>query len=249
MIHPIQFAIPSENIVPSPPTKREWFSKIIPGDGRTYIYKAWQEESYHSQYQQSYFALTRMKAGWDGLRHYEILANGCVPYFVKLEEMPEKVMTWFPKKLLLEAKSMPGVHEGSVDESFFDKDRYADILNQLLNYTRKYLTTEYLARYVIEKMELTSPERILFLSGTHRRARRPDYQRCLLLHGLKTVFGDRVVDYPKSGTSIESKTVGFEYCTEIGSMVVVFPMLSDCRISKSIETISRTGFVGENSTV
>jgi hypothetical protein len=30
------------------------------------------------------------KGGWDCLRHYEIIGNGCMPYFENIEKCPKK---------------------------------------------------------------------------------------------------------------------------------------------------------------
>jgi hypothetical protein len=38
------------------------------------------------------------------MRHYEILANGCIPWFVGLQDVPSNRLTHFPKELVLEAK-------------------------------------------------------------------------------------------------------------------------------------------------
>src|SRR5229473_172617 len=83
---PIQFSISETKIVPSIPQKHKDFAFILPGEPQTYIYN--KESDYYSDYQQSYFAVTCAKSGWDCMRHYEILANGCIPYFINLEKCP-----------------------------------------------------------------------------------------------------------------------------------------------------------------
>ena len=42
------------------------------------------------------------KAGWDCLRHYEIIGNGTIPYFHELEDCPPDTLHSFPKELILE---------------------------------------------------------------------------------------------------------------------------------------------------
>lgn len=54
------------------------------GDKSNYRYGPDDEAAYHKMYQNSLFALTKKKGGWDCLRHYEILANGCIPIFETL---------------------------------------------------------------------------------------------------------------------------------------------------------------------
>ena len=80
------------------------------------------------------------KAGWDAMRHYEILANKCIPYFIDLENCPSQTLTNLPKELLLKGKK--------VTENFDDKE-YFSILNEVFEYTIKNLTTKQLAKYVL----------------------------------------------------------------------------------------------------
>ena len=95
--YPIQFAIPESKIVNKIPEKSSDFAFLVPGKLDTYIYNT--ESDYYRDYQKSYFALTCKKGGWDCLRHYEILANGCIPYFTDLDQCHPKTMLFFPKRL------------------------------------------------------------------------------------------------------------------------------------------------------
>ena len=119
------------------------------------------------------------KNGWDCLRHYEILANGSIPLFIKLDDCPNNTLTSFPKKELLKFynlynnilnyynplkiykkrfrniskfyyygkfffKKLPS------PDSFIKKNQDINqIRNYLLEYTKKNLTSEKLADYVI----------------------------------------------------------------------------------------------------
>ena len=47
--------------------------------------------------------------GWDCFRHYEILGNGAIPYFLDLESSPKQTMALLPKALLLKARALSGV--------------------------------------------------------------------------------------------------------------------------------------------
>jgi serine/threonine protein kinase len=40
------------------------------------------------------------------MRHYEILGNNCIPYFVGLEDCPKNTLANLPKELLLEAREL-----------------------------------------------------------------------------------------------------------------------------------------------
>lgn len=189
--HPIGFAIPESKIVSTIPEKTRDFAIIIPGDISTYIYK--QEEEYYKGYQEAYFAITCAKAGWDCLRHYEILCNGCIPYFLNLDNCPEDCMTFLPKELIKEAMNLEGVSYLSIDHSKFDKKKYNQILEKLLDHTRTYLTTKAMASYVLNTVDYVGEGKILYLSNDFQ----PDYLRCLLLIGLKELLPGRVVDFPK----------------------------------------------------
>lgn len=188
---PIGFSMPESKIVSTIPAKDRDFAFIIPGNTSTYIYQ--EEASYYKDYQRSYFALTTKKAGWDCLRHYEILANGCIPYFVDLDNCPENTMHLLPKTLIKEAMNLPGVSYLSIDHAKFDKEKYYEILAKLLDYIRTHLTTKAMAQYLLEQVNYRGSGKILFLSSESS----PDYLRCLVLAGLKELLGDRVVDVPK----------------------------------------------------
>ena len=141
--HPISFAAPKENIVSTIPDKKVDLAFLIPGRLDTYIYN--DEASYNQAYQDSRFAVTCKKAGWDCLRHYEILANGCIPYFPDLNKLPPTTMTFFPKNFILQMNSLYEQKNFYKQYNFFAKS--------LLDYTKRYLTTEYMAAYVLATAE------------------------------------------------------------------------------------------------
>jgi len=136
---PIHFAIPECKITTNKLDKIQEYGSIIPGQGG---YKFDIEQEYYNDYNKSYFGVTMKKAGWDCMRHYEILANNCIPYFVDLHECPKNTLTNLPKELLLEARDLA---------NNFDEQKYFDILNELFEYTKTHLTTKKLAQYVLEK--------------------------------------------------------------------------------------------------
>jgi hypothetical protein len=74
------------------------------------------------------------------MRHYEILSNNCIPYFIDLENCPQNILTNLPKELLLEARELA---------NNFNEQKYFTILNELFNYTKQHLTTKQLAQYVL----------------------------------------------------------------------------------------------------
>ena len=95
-IKPISFAIPTTKVNFNKEKIKD-FSFITPLNKQTYIYN--NEADYYKDYNEAYFGITTKKAGWDCLRHYEILANGCIPYFLNIENCPEATMTTFPKNI------------------------------------------------------------------------------------------------------------------------------------------------------
>ncbi len=137
---PIHFAIPECKITTNRLDKTQDYGSIIPGQGG---YKFDVEQEYYNDYNKSYFGVTMKKAGWDCMRHYEILANNCIPYFIDLHECPTNTLTNLPKELLLEARELA---------SNFDESKYFSILDELFEYTKSHLTTKELAKYVLEKI-------------------------------------------------------------------------------------------------
>lgn len=191
--HPIIFGIPEEKIINTISVKKNIVSPLIPGDLSTYIYK--NETEYYAQYADSYFAITMKKAGWDCMRHYEIIANGCFPYFINIEGCPPNTMTLWPKELLIEGKNL-------YDSKFKNKNindltvdtihEYQILIHKLLEHAKVHFTTKSIAKYIIEKANVSNINKILFLSGDTD----PDYLRCLTLHGFKEIFGTNCHDYP-----------------------------------------------------
>ncbi len=190
--HPIFFGISETKIVKEIPKKTIDFSSLIPGDYRTYTFD--NEEDYYKHYQSCYYAYTWKKGGWDCLRHYEILANGCIPYFTDLDRCPAGTMHLFPKELIKKAMNIPGVSRGSIDHSIFDYEQYYEILEQLLEHTRKHLSAAKVAEYVLNQVGYDGTGKILFLSNDSN----PDYLKTCLLIGMKELLGDRVIDFPKN---------------------------------------------------
>jgi hypothetical protein len=134
---PIHFAIPECKIAKNKLDKTQEYGSIIPGQGG-YTFDI--EQEYYNDYNKSYFGVTMKKAGWDCMRHYEILANNCIPYFIDLEDCPKQTLTNLPKELLIEAKNLA---------DSFEEQKYFIILDELFEYTKQHLTTKQLAQYVL----------------------------------------------------------------------------------------------------
>lgn len=137
-IYPIQFSIPKENFINVNP-KTKMLGHIIPGNTGTYIFD--NEEDYYNDYNTSFFGHTQKKAGWDCLRHYEIIAARCVPIFRDLDKCPPTTMFRLPKDILSKVNEM--TTKGDIPDS------YADIELQLNDFALRHLTTEKMAEYLI----------------------------------------------------------------------------------------------------
>jgi len=163
MLFPITFSIPEEKILKAIPNKTKILSRMIPGKPSTYIYN--NEEDYYNQYKESYFAITTKKAGWDCLRHYEILANGCIPYFIDIENCPKNTLDLLPKDLLMEAIQMYPKFKSIKELNKEIIDDYNILLLKLMNYTINNLTTIKMAKYILQKTNFENVSKILYLSG------------------------------------------------------------------------------------
>ena len=99
-LFPISFAIPSCKLNLGGKKSRD-IAICDPRDRSTYIYK--NEKDYYNGYNESFFGVTTKKAGWDCMRHYEIMGNGCMPLFESIDMCPKLTMVDFPKQICTEA--------------------------------------------------------------------------------------------------------------------------------------------------
>jgi hypothetical protein len=191
-LFPIGFSIPEEKITKIIPIKTNLISNLIPGKIETYIYNT--ELDYYNEYKKSLFAITTKKGGWDCIRHYEILANACIPYFPNIEQCPKNTMTLFPKDLILKGNKLYEKYNNKLLNELQNNEynECISLIIELQDYTIKNLTTVSLAKYILEKTNYINISNILYLSGDTS----PDYLRCLVLHGFKTIFGNNCHDYP-----------------------------------------------------
>ena len=160
-IYPLSYGICDEDIIPYIPDKHHIWAEIIPGFSETYRFGPDDESSYKDMYRSSRFAFTWKKGGWDSLRHYEILANGCIPCFRDLDQCPRTSLTTFPKTLLKNA--MNELLPWKESESY--KQNYQEYLKKLLDHMRKSCTTSAMANYVLSILPLREKPKVLFLTG------------------------------------------------------------------------------------
>ncbi|KAA2242574.1 hypothetical protein F0L74_08545 [Chitinophaga agrisoli] len=139
---PISFGIPEQKMHPTPVMdKQQLFSSIIPGVKETYTFK--EEQPYYDDYYHAHYGVTTKKAGWDCMRHYEILGNYCLPYFPGLENCPELTMQDFPRELVKQGMLLMHARQ-------FDTAHYQEITDKAYQHTLAHLTTKAVAKKVID---------------------------------------------------------------------------------------------------
>jgi len=209
-VYPIGFSIHSSKIVVDADLdrlfsqKNKFLAPLIPGRPETYIYT--DEVDYYQAYKTSWFALTCKKAGWDCMRHYEILACGCLPVFPDLDACPSNTMTHFPKDLVTECNRVYHYitsHAGSDNplEVARRMNLGDTIVRPLLKRLRADLTNLSMAKYVLSCVARNccavgggrDVRRVLVLSGSIWS----DYLRCTVLTGLKELLGSECHDHPR----------------------------------------------------
>jgi len=195
MLYPISFSVHESKILSSVPAKTQLLAKIVPGQLHTYIYQ--NEVDYYAEYQRSLFAITTEKGGMDCLRHYEILANGCIPLFHGIESCPVRTLFNFPKEIIVRAKAL--YHElSTVPDPFHYGSAHLieacrGVTNELLTYSREHLTNRAVASYILQASGNHDASRILFLCGITQ----VDYLPFLTVSGFKDLFGTGCHEYPK----------------------------------------------------
>jgi hypothetical protein len=206
-VHPINFSIPENKITNHDVVvKEKILSNLIPGRLDTYIYNT--EEEYYNEYKKSLFAITTKKAGWDCLRHYEIIANGCIPYFPDIKECPKNTMTLLPKKLIEKGNDLYNKcskYETIVEIPISEIDDCSKLVLEMKSYLKDYLTTSKMAEYVLKTSNNTNAKSVLYLS----KDTTPDYLRCLTLHGFKEKFGANCHDHPKIPHIYKSENINY----------------------------------------
>jgi hypothetical protein len=140
-VFPISFSYPTEKISSINKNKIQDFGTVIPGDKSTYVFN--NEHDYYNDYNGSYYGVTMKKAGWDCMRHYEILGNYCMPYFLDFNNCPKNTLTSLPKHLIKKSNELI--------EKNFDIVQYYDILDESFDWFKNHCTTKSVAKYILEK--------------------------------------------------------------------------------------------------
>lgn len=130
--NPISFGIPESQLIKENPKKEKIFADIIPGRIETYKYD--NEQDYYYDYAISYYGMTWKKSQWNCMRHLEILANKCIPYFPDIEDCPPLTMINFPKEVFKETNKYARRYE--------IHPFYNELNEYLFDYTKNNLTTK-----------------------------------------------------------------------------------------------------------
>jgi hypothetical protein len=152
IVIPITFCFPFSKITFFLPNKEKILSDLILGDLKTYIYET--ENDYYQEYKKSLFAITKKKGGWDCLRHYEIIGNYCLPYFLDIEQCPKKTLYLWPKHLQIEANNLYAEIQSKKNIKDLNNKQlilWNDIMKRFLYYFVEHLTTKKMAQYILDK--------------------------------------------------------------------------------------------------
>jgi hypothetical protein len=219
-VHPIGFSIPPEYVRTVVPAKGQGLATVIPGAPETYKYLPKPgaapaelmalERSYYADIERSYFGLTWKKAGWDCLRHLELLAAGCVPLFTDIGAAPRGAVAFLPKRVLGQVLRFPGIENLSGVPGFdggarnvvitppqIDPVLYSLTATALLDYTRRHLTTPRMAAHLLSTMGIDPPYcRLATPDGDLTTARRRRRRRRLAMRRLWTDDDDSISSSP-----------------------------------------------------
>tara|TARA_B100001029_G_C15006411_1_gene421418 strand:- start:53 stop:1057 length:1005 start_codon:yes stop_codon:yes gene_type:complete len=180
-VFPINFSIPEKKIVTNINLNPEnLLAPLIPHRYKTYIYKN-QNDYYKMWQNSIIGISYVWGGWWDALRYYEMLMNGCVPLIQNLENCPKNSLYFLPKKDLLETKKnyswilsqynpfriykkkflnfkklslflSSSFKKKYNAEEFIQNFPEINILrSNLLEYTKKFLTTKAMSKYIIDK--------------------------------------------------------------------------------------------------
>jgi len=153
-VYPIGFGFPKEKI--QKPLIKIRKDSIVKPSGRdfqcnaNYIYHI--EQDYYNDYNQSLFGDTTKKAGWDCLRHYEIMGCRAVPNFINLEYCPPSICTHLPKDLLLDARNLYENFDFDYYQTAKGNEIYHKLENSIFKHFKEHCTTKAVAARMIDIM-------------------------------------------------------------------------------------------------
>ena len=171
-------------------SKKYVISPLIPGDTSNYLFRAGEEAKYYDMYRKSMFALTQKKGGWDCLRHYEIMAAGCIPIFEDIDNCPEDTLVSFPKKILKDSYKVLLPWKNTPEQ----REAYPLYASQLFTFAKTNCSTSSNTALFLKEMSHLGklPSNILMLVG-HSGV---NYTRELNWIGIKRWANINAVEYP-----------------------------------------------------
>jgi hypothetical protein len=147
-ILPIQFGVPRECVRPIDTSRKSrLMAHCDPRDRSTMVYYD-SEQRYYDQYSDAWFGYTMKKAGWDCMRHHEILAAGCMPYFDNFHACPPLTLERFDRGLFADARRLQGCWGDSAEE--VDEQSWFDLIGRVRG--TALMTTEDLAKLVLDRV-------------------------------------------------------------------------------------------------
>ena len=179
-VYPINICIPKKKIIHKINTNPKYIlAPLIPHRYSTYIYsneqdyyKMWQDSIFGLTYVRG--------GWWESVRYYEMLMNGCIPLLMDLDKCPKETLTKLPKKLLSDTfkqyswilnkyfptsiykKKFLSIKKFYLYFNYLFKKNYTcdsfiknypeviQIKEKLLEYTKENLTTEHVAKSMIQ---------------------------------------------------------------------------------------------------
>jgi len=162
---------------------RKLISEKIPGERYSFV----SEAEYLREYQESYWAITHKKGGWDCYRHLEILTSGCAPLMHDVHRAPVGSMFYYPKQLLAY------LFERFSNGPFIPEPNLYEYLKK---WSSKYLSTQAVASQVMRLSTVNkslSGNRILFVDPY--LAHNVDYLSLMTLVGFLQCYPGAVDIY------------------------------------------------------
>ncbi len=180
-LYPINVTIPKNKIISEiNKSPKNLLAPLIPHKYKTYIYKR-EQDYYEMWRDSLFGISYVHGGWWEAVRYYEMLMNGCIPLILNLKNCPKQTLTKLPKsnlveifekyswvlnqynplkiykkkfldfeKFILYLKHIPKKRYNS--QSFLNEFPEINMIREnLLEHTRKNLTTEHIGEYIIQK--------------------------------------------------------------------------------------------------
>jgi len=147
-VFPISFGFPSERIRENRSHKTRVDSYIDCNDRSTYIYN--DEQSYYNGYAESLFGNTNKKGGWDCMRHYEIMANRCIPFFRDIDQCPQFTCMTLPKTELSRVVKIKTEHKPDWFFTSEGTDFWSETEQKIFDHFKENCTTVTLAKNILD---------------------------------------------------------------------------------------------------